>query len=200
VKRNNIYTRRLGARGASARALIDIRGVFKKYPEFSFFRKNIYLFVYINVVPFKVVPPRYNTLMPAFFPIFEALLIFTFWYVLERSQRFGLYFFNRGKIVSIPHMLACRTRRKKIRRISLCVRLIRVCVFYTVHVYTTRARVRGKNERGNRYRKSSSSRLMNFFIRLRDYFIAFSWTTENVENENRNETTGHTESARLCGV
>ena len=33
------------------------------------------------IVPFKVIPLRYNTLVPAFFPILETLLICTFWYV-----------------------------------------------------------------------------------------------------------------------
>ena len=49
------------------------------------------------VVPFKVIPLGYNTLVPAFFPILEALLICTFWYVLKLSQRFGFYLLNRGK-------------------------------------------------------------------------------------------------------
>ena len=37
------------------------------------------------VVPFKVIPLRYNKLLPGFFPILEALLIFTFWYVLKQK-------------------------------------------------------------------------------------------------------------------
>ena len=37
------------------------------------------------VVPFKVIPLKYNTLVPTFFPILEALLICTFWYVLKLS-------------------------------------------------------------------------------------------------------------------
>ena len=52
------------------------------------------------VVPFKVIPLGYNTLVTAFFPILEALLICTFWYVLKLSQRFGLYLLNRGKTPS----------------------------------------------------------------------------------------------------
>ena len=52
------------------------------------------------VVPFKVIPLGYNTLVPAFFPILEALLICTFWYVLKLSQRFGFYLLNRSKTPS----------------------------------------------------------------------------------------------------
>ena len=36
------------------------------------------------VVPFKVIPLGYNTLVPAFFPILEALVICTLWYILKR--------------------------------------------------------------------------------------------------------------------
>ena len=49
------------------------------------------------VVPFKVILLRYNTLVSAFFPILEALLICTFWYALKLSQWFGFYLLNRGK-------------------------------------------------------------------------------------------------------
>ena len=52
------------------------------------------------VVPFKTIPLRYNTLVLAFFPILEALVICTFWYVLKLSQRFGFYLLNRGKTPS----------------------------------------------------------------------------------------------------
>ena len=52
------------------------------------------------VAPFKLIPLGYNTLVPAFFPILEALLICTFWYVLKLSQRFGFYLLNRGKRLS----------------------------------------------------------------------------------------------------
>ena len=54
----------------------------------------------VYVVPFTVIPLRYNTLVPAFFPILEALLICTFWYVLNLSQRFSFYLLNRGKTPS----------------------------------------------------------------------------------------------------
>ena len=52
------------------------------------------------VVPFKVIPLIYNTLVPAFFPILEALLTCTFRYVLKLSPRFGFYLLNRGKTPS----------------------------------------------------------------------------------------------------
>ena len=44
------------------------------------------------VVPFKVIPLRYNTLVPAFFPILEALLICTFWYNMSLSSLSDLVF------------------------------------------------------------------------------------------------------------
>ncbi|CAH0557850.1 unnamed protein product [Brassicogethes aeneus] len=49
------------------------RGVFRKHREFSFFETNIYLFVYINVVAFKIVPIGYYTHVPALLPILETL-------------------------------------------------------------------------------------------------------------------------------
>ena len=45
---------------------------------FNFSKK--YLFINNYLVPFKVTPLRYNTLMPAFFPILETLLQQAFWY------------------------------------------------------------------------------------------------------------------------
>ena len=50
--------------------------------NFSFFEKNIYLFVYINVVAFKIVPIRYNALVPALLPILETLLKLDLWNIL----------------------------------------------------------------------------------------------------------------------
>lgn len=54
----------------------------KKYTRFDkkiraifvFLKKLLFIFININFVPFKVIPIRYNTLVPALFPIFEALL------------------------------------------------------------------------------------------------------------------------------
>ena len=63
-------------------SLPHTRSVQKK-GDFLFFSKNIYLFININFVPFKVIPLRYNTLVPVLFPILEALLICAFWYGLE---------------------------------------------------------------------------------------------------------------------
>ena len=64
------------------------------------------------VVPFKVIPFRYNTLIPAFFPILEALLICTFWNVLKLSQRFGFYLLNRGKTPFFLGLFNLRNRKK----------------------------------------------------------------------------------------
>ena len=45
----------------------NIRGVIKNNRSFLFFQK---VFIYQKLfVPFEVTPLRYNTLMPAFFPI-----------------------------------------------------------------------------------------------------------------------------------
>ena len=40
----------------------------------NFWKKKMYLFVYINVVAFKIVPMRYYALVPALLPILETLL------------------------------------------------------------------------------------------------------------------------------
>ena len=41
--------------------------------------KNIYLFVYINVVAFKIFPIRHYALVPALLPILETLLKLDLW-------------------------------------------------------------------------------------------------------------------------
>jgi len=58
----------------------------QKKVDFLFFSKNIYLFITIYFVPFKVIPLRYYTLVPALFPIFEALLICVFWLFIALSS------------------------------------------------------------------------------------------------------------------
>ena len=59
--------------------------------------KNLYLFIQINFIPFKVIPSRYNALMPTFFPIVETLVKFDFRNCFQSLLRFGLYLFNRAK-------------------------------------------------------------------------------------------------------
>ena len=44
----------------------------QKITVFSIYSKSIYLFINNYLVTFKVPPLRYNTLMPAFFPILET--------------------------------------------------------------------------------------------------------------------------------
>ena len=63
--------------------------------------KNLYLFIQINFIPFKVIPSRYNALMPKFFPIVETLVKCDFRNYLQSLLRFGLYIFNRVKTVSL---------------------------------------------------------------------------------------------------
>ena len=62
--------------------------------------KNLYLFIQINFIPFKVIPFRYNALMPTFFPTAETLVKFDFRNCLQNLLRFGLHLFNRVKTVS----------------------------------------------------------------------------------------------------
>ena len=47
--------------------------------NFRFLKKNIYLFVYIDVVAFKIFPIRYYALVPALLPILETLLELDLW-------------------------------------------------------------------------------------------------------------------------
>ena len=54
----------------------------------------------INFIPFKVMPFRYNALMPTLFPIVETLVKFDFRNCLQSLLRLGLYLFNRVKTVS----------------------------------------------------------------------------------------------------
>ena len=82
---------------------VYIRGVFKKW--LCIFKKQNYFFINIYVVPFKVIPLRYNTLMPTVFPILKELLISTFRYSLELFQRCSLYIFNRCKSSSFHRFL-----------------------------------------------------------------------------------------------
>ena len=63
------------------------------------FKKYLFMYLFINNyrVPFKVTPVKYNTLMPAFFPIVETLLKR---YRQQHLFRFFFYLFNRSKTLS----------------------------------------------------------------------------------------------------
>ena len=52
--------------------------VIKLKGEFCYKMKNLHLFIQINFIPFKLIPFRYNALMPTFFPIVETLVKFDF--------------------------------------------------------------------------------------------------------------------------
>ena len=80
--------------------IIECTTVGKKWGEFCHKMRNLYLFIQINFIPFKVIPSRYNALMPTFFPIVKTLLKFDFRNYLQSLFRFGLYLFNRVKTVS----------------------------------------------------------------------------------------------------
>ena len=82
--------------------------------------KNLHLFIQINFIPFKVIPSRYNALMPIFFSIVETLVKFDFRNCLQSLLRFSLYLFNRVKTVSLewsfkfgeyPEVTRSQTRR-----------------------------------------------------------------------------------------
>ena len=53
--------------------------------------KNLHLFIQINCIPFKVIPSRYNSIMPTFCPIVETLVKFDFRNCLQSLLRFGLH-------------------------------------------------------------------------------------------------------------
>ena len=57
--------------------------------------KNLYLFIQINFIPFKVILSRYNALMPTFFPIVETLVKFDFWNLVV-VKRYALSFWRNG--------------------------------------------------------------------------------------------------------
>ena len=76
------------------------------------FSKNTYLLINIYVVPIKVIPVRYNTLVPALFPIIEALLIIILRYSLEFFQRCSFYVLNRWKSMSFHGFLKFWEKKK----------------------------------------------------------------------------------------
>ena len=92
-----------------------LRGVFKKYNELYVFSKIVYLFMNIYFVPFRVIPMRYCTLVPTFFPIFAALqkLFFYLVLLLFRSRP---YLFNRSVVPSFHRPLQFRETRTSHRR------------------------------------------------------------------------------------
>ena len=78
------------------------------------FSKNIYLFIKNYLVPLKVIPLRYNTLMPAFFPILEALLKRHFWHCQQLLFRFFFYIHNRSITLSFHRCLLFWKKEKVI--------------------------------------------------------------------------------------
>jgi hypothetical protein len=82
------------------------RRLLKNKVNFCFYQKNI-LFInnYEYIIPFKVIPLRYNTLVPVVFSILKELLISTLWYSLELFQRCCFYLLNRIKSQSFHGFL-----------------------------------------------------------------------------------------------
>ena len=66
----------------------------QKYGEFCFKMKNLYLFIQINFIPYKVNSSRYNALMPTFFPIVETLVKFDFRNCLQSPSSIRLVSFQ----------------------------------------------------------------------------------------------------------
>ena len=68
---------------------------------FQFFSKSIYLFNNNCLLLFKVTPLRYDTLLPALFPILETLLKRVFWYpqpiIAKRFPFNGVFSFGKRK-------------------------------------------------------------------------------------------------------
>ena len=97
--------------------------------------------------PFKVIPLRYNKLVSAFLPILEALLIFTFWYVLKLSAMTS----EQVKIQQFWNELRCRTlQTQNIRKIAgheptdmptssatslIVIRRFSITIFFTSSVF-----------------------------------------------------------------
>ncbi|KYN33840.1 hypothetical protein ALC56_11812 [Trachymyrmex septentrionalis] len=92
--------------------LHEVRGLFKKYREFCVFSKIIYLFMNIYFVPFKVIPIRYYTLVPTFFPILEALQKIIFCDLVQLLLRCRLYLLNRSVASSFHGPLQFREQEK----------------------------------------------------------------------------------------
>ena len=78
----------------------------KNYRSFKFFLQSIYLFINNYLVSFKVTHLRYNTLMPAFFPILKTLLKCAFWHRQQLLFWFFFYLLNRSKTLSFPSAAA----------------------------------------------------------------------------------------------
>ena len=80
----------------------NIITVGKNQGEFCYKMKNLYLFIQINFIPFKVIPSRYNALMPTFFPIVETLVKFrNLTEITEISEITFKAFFDSACISSI---------------------------------------------------------------------------------------------------
>ena len=55
-----------------------IRGLSKKSAQYVYTNFILQILGYINVIPFKILPIRHNTLLPPPFPLLEAPLEFLF--------------------------------------------------------------------------------------------------------------------------
>ena len=55
-----------------------LRGLSKKFVQYVYKNFILQILGYINMVPFKILPIRHNTLVPSPFPLLEAPLEFLF--------------------------------------------------------------------------------------------------------------------------
>lgn len=96
---------------------IYIWGVLKK-SDFNF-SENIYLFINIYFVTFKVIPLRYNLHWASSFSNSRNISGMRFLYRLVLFQRCDLYFLNRGKTSSSHGSFEFWKRKSRNGRISV---------------------------------------------------------------------------------
>ena len=57
---------------------LDVRGLPKKFVYYVYKNFILQILWYVNVVPFKIIPIRHNTLVPPPFPLLDAPFEFLF--------------------------------------------------------------------------------------------------------------------------
>lgn len=93
----------------------------KKFMQFLFILKVMSLFINVYTVPFKVTQLLSNIPFEKYpwiqrthdFPVLEIFMQCTFWYDLERIQRFLLYFFNSRKHFVLSRFFQSRNELKE---------------------------------------------------------------------------------------
>ena len=78
--------------------------------------ENLILFIKINFIPFKVIPARYNALMPTFFPIVETLDKFDLANMVV-AERYALSFWRNGH----EERVQCETAHYRDAKTTSCL-------------------------------------------------------------------------------